>query len=50
MQRASMLQGISLEKRVREKKKERKKKDRHRVTKLLRARPITLFSERAFIP
>ena len=49
MQRASRLQGISLKKRVREKKK-RKEKKRHGLTKLVGARPITLFSKGTFIP
>ena len=45
-----MLQGISLKKRIRERKKEREKK-KHGETKLLWwARPITLFSKGTLIP
>ena len=45
-QGASMLQEISLKKKVREKKKE--KKGKHGVTKLLQARPIVFIFKRVF--
>ena len=49
-QSTSVLQGISLKKRVRERKKERKK-EKHGETRLLQwARPVTLFSKGTFIP
>ena len=41
-----MLQGISLKKKVREKKK--KKKGKHRVTKLLQVRPFVFIFKRVF--
>ena len=46
MQGASMLQEISLKKKVREKIKEEKEK--HGVTKLLQARPIVFIFKRVF--
>ena len=46
MQGASMLQRISLKK-SKERKKEEKRK-RHRVTKLLRVRPVTFIFKRDF--